>query len=440
MKKKLKNIIINNWSILLLLIVIIVLHCFTFLELGFDYNLNSDDISYINSGVTFFKTGQITMHGDISAQIMPGMTFLIAFFCLIFGTGSLLMLSLKVFWIFMGILSVFVLYKIIRLYTNQYVATFGCIFFLSLDYIWMNNLILTETPFILTFMLLIYHSLKLSLNKKTKDYIMIIVWYILCLFIRPNIALFPIFLFIYLIICKYDIKLLLKQAFIAGGILLLVLIPWIYRNYKLFDAFIPLTYGTGNPLLLGTYQGYGYPLDEELDYKTNVDDKMSKEMRKYLNEEVDQKNYLKRYYLLEYDGMKARYRMSEWWKRDKVSMLKSYLIEKPKILIKSNFYWDKLFDVDAKYLTWFRKIEIGFFIFFSLFLLIIRKNVKEGIFIMSLYLYHIALYSYTYAFSRYAITLYFLRYIIIGIGIYQFLVFIKKRRKKYESIDDYTSV
>lgn len=59
---------------------------------------------------------------------------------------------------------------------------------------------------------------------------------------------------------------------------------------------------------------------------------------------------------------------------------------------------------------------------------------------MSLYLYHIALYSYTYAFSRYAITLYFLRYIIIGIGIYQFLVFIKKRRKKYESIDDYTSV
>lgn len=52
MKKKLKNIIINNWSILLLLIVIIVLHCFTFLELGFDYNLNSDDISYINSGVT----------------------------------------------------------------------------------------------------------------------------------------------------------------------------------------------------------------------------------------------------------------------------------------------------------------------------------------------------------------------------------------------------
>ena len=337
MKKKLKNIIINNWSILLLLIVIIVLHCFTFLELGFDYNLNSDDISYINSGVTFFKTGQITMHGDISAQIMPGMTFLIAFFCLIFGTGSLLMLSLKVFWIFMGILSVFVLYKIIRLYTNQYAATFGCIFFLSLDYIWMNNLILTETPFILTFMLLIYHSLKLSLNKKTKDYIMIIVWYILCLFIRPNIALFPIFLFIYLIICKYDIKLLLKQAFIAGGILLLVLIPWIYRNYKLFDAFIPLTYGTGNPLLLGTYQGYGYPLDEELDYKTNVDDKMSKEMRKYLNEEVDQKNYLKRYYLLEYDGMKARYRMSEWWKRDKVSMLKSYLIEKPKILIKSNF-------------------------------------------------------------------------------------------------------
>ncbi len=440
MKKRLKNIMIDNWSILVLLIVIIVLHCIAFLELGFDYNLNSDDISYINSGITFFKTGQITMHGDISAQIMPGMTFLIALFCLVFGTGSLLILSLKIFWIIMGILSVIVLYKIIRLYTNQYAATLGCLFFLSVDYIWMNNIILTETPFILTFMLLVYHSFKLAMYKKTKDYVMIIIWYIVCLFIRPNIALFPIFLFIYLIMCKYDIKLLVKQAVIAGIILLLVLTPWIYRNYKLFDAFIPLTYGTGNPLLLGTYQGHGYPSDEELDYKTNVDDKLSGEMKLYLKGEPTEKLYLKRYYLLEYDGMKAKYRMEEWWKKDKASMLKSYLIEKPIILLKDVFYWDEVFNINAKYLSWFRYVELFLFAISSLLLIIRRKNIKEWFFLIMLYGYHIALYSYTFAFSRYAITLYFLRYIVIGLGGYQLMCLIKSRRKRNESVNDNTSI
>ncbi len=430
----------NNWSVTILLLVAFVLHIFAFCEMGYNYNLDSDDISYINNGITFFNTGQITMHGVISAQIMPGMTFLISFFCLIFGTGELLMYALKFFWIFMGLCSILVLYKIIKIYANQYAATFGCVFFLSVDYLWMDNIILTETPFILTFLLLVYHSLKLAIDKKTKDYIMIIVWYIICLFIRPNIALYPIFLFIYLILCKYDIKRLIKQGLIAGVILLLVLAPWIYRNYKVFNKFIPLTYGTGNPLLLGTYQGYGYPSDEELDYKTNVDDKMSDEMKLYLYGEPTEKEYLKKYYSLEYDGMKAKYRMSEWWKRDKGSMLKTYLFLKPVELVYSNFYWDEILNIDNDTLALFRKIEILMFIFFSIFLLINKLRVKEWLFLMLVYASQIALYSYTFAFSRYAITLFFIRYIVIGWGIYYLSRKIKKWSGKNESISNNTCV
>lgn len=47
--------------------------------------------------------------------------------------------------------------------------------------------------------------------------------------------------------------------------LLAFMLPWSVRNYKQFRAFIPTTYGIGNPLLLGTYQGEGYPTDEEVD-------------------------------------------------------------------------------------------------------------------------------------------------------------------------------
>ena len=51
---------------------------------------------------------------------------------------------------------------------------------------------------------------------------------------------------------------MMKQAIISIGIGLIVL-EYGGSNYIQFDKFIPLTAGAGNPLLLGTYQGKGYP-------------------------------------------------------------------------------------------------------------------------------------------------------------------------------------
>lgn len=406
----------ENWLICVIILSSLILHILAIRELEFDYSLNSDDASYVQSGITFLNTGKVTMHGVLSAQIMPGMTFLIAFMALLFGTGTGLMVALKILWIFMGITTIYIIYKTIRLYSKSWTAALPCLFFLAVDYIWMDNLILTETPFILLFSLLVYHTLKLSLNSNKKDYICIIIYYIMAVFIRPNIGIFPIFLALFLLLKKYDWKLLLKQCLIAGIVLVIVLAPWTYRNYKVFGKFIPLTYGMGNPLLLGTYQGVGYPLDEDLDYKTNVDDKMTDEMRYYL-ENPEKKDYMTKYYSLEKDGMKAKYRMSEWWKRDKKSMLKSYLFYKPKENFYNYFYWDCLFGIESKYLALIRKIEIILFSIASLVILIDKNKIKELLFLLLVYGSQIALYSYTFAFSRYAITMFFIRYIIIGIGL-----------------------
>lgn len=423
MKTKLKkygnkiiNIIKQNYPICIILLIALILHIVAFIELGYNYNLNSDDVSYIRSGITFFETGKITMHGFISAQIMPGMTFLIALFCLLFGTGSLLIYALKIFWIIMGLMTIIVVYRTLRLYTNKYISAIPCILFLVPDYIWMNNIILTETPFILLFALLIYHTLKISIKENKKDYILIVIYYITAVFIRPNIGIFPLFLFIFLLLKKYNFKLLIKQCIIAGIILIVTLIPWTYRNYKVFDRFIPLTYGMGNPLLLGTYQGVGYPLDEELDYQKNVDEKMTDEMKYYL-ENTNEKDYLSRYYLLEYDGMKAEYRMDEWWKKDKISMLKSYLIYKPYALVYNCFYWDTIFGIERNVLLLIRRIDIILFIVSSLVILINKEKFKDWLFLMLVYGSQVLLYAYTYAFGRYAISMFFIRYIIIGIGI-----------------------
>ena len=436
--KKIYKIIMNNWLIVIIMIISLVLHILAIKQLGFNYTLNSDDASYVKSGIVFLQTGEITMHGVISAQIMPGMTFLIAFMALIFGTGTKLMISLKVLWMIMGISTICVVYKTIKLYTNKYISALSCLFFLAIDYVWMDNLILTETPFILLFALLIYHTLKLSQNTNRKDYILIIIYYIMAVFIRPNIGIFPIFLFIFLLLKKYDFKLLMKQCLIAGAILLLCLIPWAYRNYKVFGEFIPLTYGIGNPLLLGTYQGVGYPLDEELDYVKNVDEKIPDKMKYYL-ENTNEKEYMTKYYLLEYDGMKAKYRMHEWWNKDKISMLKSYLYYKPKELFNNYFYWDTILGIKPMVLSTIRKLEILFFGLSSLLILLNKKRIKEWLFLILTYGSQIALYSYTFAFSRYAISMFFIRYIVIGIGI-GILYDIVKNRRKHEDINDNSSI
>lgn len=414
--KKILEIIKNNWLFAILLVIFLILNIITFIYLGYDYSINSDDLSYINSGITFYETGEITMHGVISAQIMPGLTFLIAFFCLIFGTGTAMLIALKIFYLLMAILTMIVLYKTARIFANKYISTFICLFLLAPDYLWMSNLILTETPFMLLLLLLIYHSIKFIKENKNRDYVLIIIYYILCLFIRPTIALLPIILIICLLIKKYNFKDLMKKTVIAAIAVLACLTPWIIRNYQVFDKFIPLTYGMGNPLLLGTYQGVGYPSDDELDYKTNVDDLLPDEMKKYLDPNYPRDQY-KVYYSLEYDHMKAEYRMQYWWNNDKVSMLKSYLLYKPKIMLYSSFYWDEIFNIDIKVNLVFRIIDILLFGISSIIIFIKRKHLLEYSFLILLYGYHIALYSYSFAYERYAITLFPIRFIVIAMGL-----------------------
>lgn len=433
---KVKMYINDNFPILIIIFISLILHIMSIRELGFNYSLNSDDLSYVISGVTFLKTGIITMHGVISAQIMPGMTFLIAFISLIMGTTIKLWIALKILWMLMGLLTIYVVYKTIRIYTNKYIAALPCLFFLAIDYIWMDNLILTETPFILLFSLLIYYSLRFSKGYNDKDYILIVFYYIVALFIRPNIAIFVLPLIIFLIMKKYDYKRLIKQCLIAGVALAAVIIPWTYRNYKVFNEFIPFTYGVGNPLLLGTYQGEGFPLDDALDYKKEVDEKLPKKIKNYL-QNPKEKDYMKSYARLEYDKYKAQYRMKEWWKTNRISMLKSYLFHKPKINFYNYFYWHKTLGIEAYSLSIIRMVEIVLFAISSIIILIDKERIKEWVFIILVYFTQIALYSYTFAFSRYAISMFFMRYIIIGVGID---ILYRNRRRKYENINNNTSI
>lgn len=413
--EKSKFVLKNNYAFLIVLGLAIVLYIMALKELGFSYSIVSDDIGYIKSGIHFFETGEIIMHGYISAQIMPGLTFFIAMFCLFFGTGTKLIIALKISYMIMGLLSILILYKIIKLYANQIIAGLVSLLLLAPDFIWMNNIILTETPFMLLFLLLIYHSLKYIKNYNNKDFIFIIIYYILTLFLRPSICVYPLFLIIVLLIKGHDLKNLLIKSLILCGFLICCLAPWTYRNYKIFGEFIPLSYGAGSPLLKGTYQGVGYPSDQELDY-SKIDDNLSEEMKYYLSPDVPRSHWTI-HYSLKYEGLKAKYRMKEWWNKDKFSMLKSYLVLKPKIMIYNSFYWKDIFGISINFNLFLRKIDITLFLISIIIIIFNRKYIWELVLILLTYSYHILLYSFSFAFSRYSITLIFLRFIVIGLGL-----------------------
>ena len=133
-KKNCKSMICfikENKLISVILLISLILHIAVTITLGIDYGLNSDDASYIASGIYFKNNFTIIMHGTKSAQIMPGMTYLIALVSCFAGEGIGLMICLKILWMIMGVLSVLGVYKIVRLFSNKVISSISACFLLG---------------------------------------------------------------------------------------------------------------------------------------------------------------------------------------------------------------------------------------------------------------------------------------------------------------------
>ncbi len=433
LKTTIKNFLINEKWVLIVMLLLLLERLIVMGQLGAMYTLENDDLSYINSGITFIKTGTITMHGVRSAQIMPGMPGLMGIISVIFGEGKLFWIALKLIWITMGVWSAFYIYKSVSLFAPNWCGIVAALLLSSPDFVWMDNVILTETPFMLCLSAMVYFTFMMAKTSKNKYFWLCLTSYFLALMLKANIGIYPVFALIYLLLKKYDIKVLFKQALILGCVLLCFFIPWIIRNYIHYDAFIPLTYGSGNPLLLGTYQGEGYPDDSSLDYKTNVDDVAKEKFEKYYDSDGKIKDaYLVRYVSLEKDGIKAKYRIKEWIKTNPSSLIKSYLWHKPKHMITKTFLWKEIFGVSRDAFRYPR--AIGFIIVVLAFLtaFFLKKRRKEMFFLGLLYMGNIYIYAIAFAYERYSQTLLPIRFIAFGIGL---CLFTELAAKAFKSVE-----
>lgn len=382
-------------------------------RLGAAYSLKSDDVSYIKAGITMYRTATLTMHGVISAQIMPGLPLIIALFAKAFGTGRGLWLALKVAWCFMGTLAAWFTYLAIREKAPAYAAVLPTLMFFTPDFAWQDNLILTETPYLFLVTLYLYGVIRMGNRKDWAGFILMALSAYLAFLLKAQAICLFFLPLPYLWIKKYPSTRLYGQAFLVFLALLAFMLPWSVRNYKQFRAFIPTTYGIGNPLLLGTYQGEGYPTDEEVD-RAPFDEKVREEHAFLKDKDGKFSAKHQRYLELLTDEKLARGRMVYWWKHDRDSMLKSYLWLKPKSMLFDTFYWDEVIPKTKYPIIHLRQIDFTLAMAAAVAVLLAKKTVAETYFILFAYWVQVYMYAYAYVFDRYAQTLLPYRYVAIG--------------------------
>ena len=405
-------------AILIVMALLLVERLIAMCALGMHYNLHSDDWSYIVSGIVFANTGRITMHGTLSAQIMPGMPLLLGLVSFIFGEGRLYLLVLKLLWIAMGTLTAWFIYRSVCLFAPKWCGVAASLALFAPNIVWLDQLIMTETPYVLCSAAMIYYTFRMGRFGQRRDFWLCAVFYLLSLSLKANVGIYPVFAAFYLLLVRYDLKKLLRQGILLGCLVALMLAPWTVRNYKNFHAFIPLTYGGGNPLLLGTYQSSKAPEDASLDYAANVDAPIAEKFADYYNADGEVKeDYYARYISLERDAVKAKYRMREWFHSDPKGFLRAYLMDKPAIMVYRVYYEENIFGLNIDQMNILRMLTCLATIACFALAFVLRRRRSEMLFLAALYVGNIYLYAYTFAFPRYGQTLVHIWFILCGIGL-----------------------
>ncbi|MBQ3210205.1 MAG: hypothetical protein IJB09_01750 [Oscillospiraceae bacterium] len=396
---------------------------------------HSDDVAYLQSGIVFANTGLISVWSDRpTATIMPGMPVLTGIMYSIFGEGPAYIDSMRILWIILGSISPYVLYRISLFFLPAPYALLAAAGFLLPQWSWSDNAVLTESPYMLFFLLCLYFVFCMGEEngeRNKKNIVGFVLSFMAALMIRANILLFLVFAAAYLVILK---KKTLKQLLIPAAALaltmLIFVIPWSIRNYRIFDRFIPITAGTANPGLKGTYQGEGAPSDESLDYETNVYAPIREKYADYYNEDgtLKNENYMENINL-DTDRLQKEYRLREWFKSDPFDLFWSYFVSKPACMINWVWFWLPLENV-YKLCRLLSQVNMVLCIVSVVLSLIMKKKRAIALFLAITYSVNLYIIAMSFASERYAAMFLPYRYMLAAVAIYLMVQLFSKLRNK----------
>jgi len=327
---KLTKLILGSTCLLFFLICIVSIFKYgNSTLLGSLTHPNNDDVKFIRSAWILADTGKYIYHtpSTATAFMMPGLSFILAFFVMIFGKFG----GITAFRVFQAIVqtgSLFLIFLIARKLFNSKVGIVATIIsILSISDYWVTNLILTETLFKFFVLFLIYFSLYALEEQKTSYYVLGGIALGLATLFRPTIATFPIVILFMWILRKYKFRTMLKYTAIVAAIFCIILSPWWVRNYSIFHKFIPLTLATGNPTLQGTYINY--------DQRSAKTDGLNYTQFKYPRSSEVENN--------EVEMQIAKYRLTNLVPKQPLAFLEWYTVGKAIRQIRYPFFWGRPF-------------------------------------------------------------------------------------------------
>lgn len=356
--------------------------------LGNLQNPDNDDVKFIRSAQILADTGTYVYHNINSPTVfmMPGLSYTLAFFIIIFGKLNAALTAFRIFQAALQTLCLLLVFFIGRKVFDSKIAILAVLLnAIYLPEVWVSNLILTEAFFKFFVLNLIYFSLHALERKKTFYYILGgIAWGIATIY-RPTIATFPIIILFMWIIKKYSFKDILKYTLVVSLIFCAILSPWWIRNYSIFHQFIPLTKATGNPFLQGTYINYNQ--------KSKLTDGLDYSKFKYPAETELENN--------DVEMAIAKYRLKNLVPKNPIGYLYWYTIGKTACQLGTAMYWVSFLGIHPAFIFLYHYVLlICSIIGMKRFFKNKQRNIM-GIMLFASIIYFIVVYLPFFAFSRY---------------------------------------
>lgn len=423
------------WLFLLWLLVLSERIAFTIWDKTGQSFIVSDSEYYYQSGLDLIRTGRLIYRGCPTALIMPGISVLIGLLSLVFSEGLPLLYSIRVLWLLMGSLVPLILYRTMRLFSGHWPALLVAAVYLMPWHVQIDCFLLTECPYYLFFSLALYYTLKMGEDDSLR-----LVWcwaisVLAGLMFRPNILILVVFSFVWLIIRqKYTWREIGRRAIVLCTVLAIFIIPWTIRNWHLYHAFIPVSYGAANPLFEGTYQGVDIPTEKEMgEYLPGFDAYAAVSAKRPDLVDVDGNVFnpeMQQYVDMLVVGELAHFRLRAWWGLRPTSFLTSYLYVKPRQIVNWVWYYIELGGIS--FAAAHRMRQMGFlFCICSVCLSVKRKRfVKQTVFLASAYFANLYLLASSYAIDRYAQMIMPYRYLLCGFGLELLITEIRDLHKR----------
>lgn len=349
---------------------------------------DDDDVKYLRSAETFIKTGQLTYRypDKPTVFIMPGIALFLSPFVALFGIEGAVMPVRMVFAV-LQTFNLYMVFLIARKIFNTKVALITMVLsFFYLPNIYVSTVVLTEVPAYTAFLMMIYFLIYGTETRRKRMLFAVGIMWALAVMFRATMMVMGIVVLIYWWFKKIGVKDTIKFAVCVIIPFVIIMSPWVIRNFAVFDRFIPLTKASGNPKMQGTIIDYSTEERERLLEVVNTNDIDYGDSE--ISEDAAEHEIAKRLFKYNIKNNTAQY-------------LRWYTVGKTIRNFSLPYMWYPIYFGTYLPITIYHRILIAVFLAGALFMIKQKKvNAETGMILITILLFNCIHLPY-YCFSRY---------------------------------------